>query len=70
MKASIRTYGCTLNQADSDIIRSILLDRGGQLTEEKSSDVAIINTCTVKSITAQKILYRLSQMEKQGEEWW
>ncbi|MDE1865098.1 MAG: tRNA (N(6)-L-threonylcarbamoyladenosine(37)-C(2))-methylthiotransferase [Candidatus Micrarchaeota archaeon] len=65
MKASIRTYGCTLNHADSDIISSILLDSGVELTDEASSDVLIINTCTVKSITAQKILYRLSQMERQ-----
>ncbi len=67
MRASIRTYGCTLNQADSDIIRSLLLDGGIGISEEKESDVAIVNTCTVKSITAQKILYRLGQLEKQGK---
>jgi MiaB-like tRNA modifying enzyme len=67
LRASIRTYGCTLNQADSDIIRSLLLDGGIGISEEKESDVAIVNTCTVKSITAQKILYRLGQLEKQGK---
>ena len=65
MKASIRTYGCTLNHADSDIIGSLLLDGGVELSEEKEADVVVVNSCTVKSITAQKILYRLSQLEKQ-----
>lgn len=64
MKASIRTYGCTLNHADSDIIRSVLLDRGVKIVDE-GADVEIVNTCTVKSGTAQKILYHLSQLEKQ-----
>ncbi len=67
MKASIRTYGCTLNHADSDIIKSILLDSGIEISGEGASDVAIVNTCTVKSITAQKILYRLGQMERQNK---
>lgn len=65
MKASIRTYGCTLNHADSDIIKSLMLDGGIKISDEKDSDVVVVNTCTVKNITQQKILYRLSQMEKQ-----
>jgi threonylcarbamoyladenosine tRNA methylthiotransferase CDKAL1 len=67
LKASIRTYGCTLNHADSDIIKSIMLDGGIEISDEREADVAVVNTCTVKSITAQKILYRLGQMEKQGK---
>jgi MiaB-like tRNA modifying enzyme len=65
LKASIRTYGCTLNHADSDIIKSLLLDGGIGLSDEKESDVVVVNTCTVKSITAQRILYRLGQLEKE-----
>ncbi len=34
MKAYIRTYGCTLNQADSDIISSVM-DRDGIEIAEK-----------------------------------
>ncbi|BCS90876.1 MAG: 2-methylthioadenine synthetase [Candidatus Micrarchaeota archaeon] len=58
MKVAIETYGCTLNQADSDIIRSILENNGIEITED-GEDVRIINTCTVKSTTEQKILNRI-----------
>jgi MiaB-like tRNA modifying enzyme len=67
MRVHIKTYGCTLNQADSDIIESVLKRSGAEITENgDSADVIVVNTCTVKSITAQKILYRLNRMEKAG----
>jgi len=60
----IETYGCTLNQADSDLIAGLLQSRGYSITDEKSADVVILNTCTVKSATESKILYRLKNLKK------
>ncbi len=68
MKAYIKTYGCTLNQADSDIISSVLKSDGiGLADSEDSADVVIVNTCTVKKATSQKILYKLNNLEKAGK---
>ncbi len=66
MQAYIKTYGCTLNQADSDIMESILQKSGiGISRSMDSSDVVIINTCTVKKPTEQRILDQLKKLEKE-----
>jgi threonylcarbamoyladenosine tRNA methylthiotransferase CDKAL1 len=57
----ILTYGCALNQADSHIIAALLRDEG--LDE---SDLVIVNTCTVKSPTENKILKKLRQLSQEG----
>lgn len=68
MKVYIKTYGCTLNQADSEIIASVLKKDGVEIVhEENAADVTIVNTCTVKNATAQKILYSLNNLDKAGK---
>ena len=67
MKVYVKTYGCTLNQADSDIIRSILSSKDIDITDnEEDSDAVIVNTCTVKEATEQKIINKLQKMDKSG----
>jgi MiaB-like tRNA modifying enzyme len=70
-KALIQTYGCTLNQADSDAMEAILKGRGIDVEREGSAsddnyDYVIINTCTVKTATEQRILERLKRLQKLG----
>ncbi|MGI0100335.1 MAG: tRNA (N(6)-L-threonylcarbamoyladenosine(37)-C(2))-methylthiotransferase [Candidatus Micrarchaeaceae archaeon] len=68
MKAYIRTYGCTLNQADSDIMRSVLERESiGIAGSEADADVVIVNTCTVKNATSQKILDKLKDLGRSGK---
>ena len=69
--ALIETYGCTLNQADSDMIEGILRQGGvhterGTYSEVMNADYVIINTCTVKKPTEQKILDRIQKMNGKG----
>lgn len=65
MDVYIKTYGCTLNQADSDIIRTVLeKDNANIVKSERDADVVIVNTCTVKKATSQKILDKLKALEK------
>ena len=51
-RVSLETYGCTLNQADSDIIRGILEEAGYLLSP--NSSIFILNTCAVKETTENK----------------
>lgn len=68
MRVSIKTYGCTLNQADSDIMESVIRGSGHQVSRGLlDSDVVVVNTCTVKNATSQKILYHLNNLERQGK---
>lgn len=67
MRAHIKTYGCTLNQADSEIIASVLKRDDVEIVgDESSADVIVVNTCTVKNATSQKILYMLNNLDKAG----
>ncbi len=68
VKVYVETYGCTLNLADSDIILGEL-DKGGHtlVLELNKSDVVIINTCTVKSTTENKISNLISRIVKLGK---
>ena len=71
-KALIETYGCTLNQADSDIIESILRQNGvdvvrGRYGGGTDYDVVVVNTCTVKKATEQRIRDRLRGMSHLGK---
>ena len=63
MKVFIKTYGCTLNQADSDIMVGELNKKGHRIVSENEADVIILNTCTVKGTTEHKILARLNKLK-------
>ena len=73
-KVLIQTYGCTLNQADSRIMGSMLSENGfdivyndGKPASMEGYDYVIVNTCTVKRPTEQKILYRLGKIRGMGK---
>ena len=68
MKVYIETYGCTFNQADSELIAGALHRDGIETCgSEKEADVVMMNTCTVKGATQNRITYRLSNLEKSGK---
>ncbi len=65
IKVYIETYGCTLNQADSEIIAGILLKHGHKIVSSiEDADVIIVNTCTVKLPTEDKIVSRLEKLSR------
>lgn len=67
-KVYLVTYGCTLNQADSDILRALLIQGGHQLVDnEAESDVVILNTCTVKGATDNRITERIRRLRRAGK---
>ncbi len=61
--ASVITYGCTHNQKDSQLIEAQLLKGGYKLVDEKEADIVVVNTCTVKSPTENKIMRKLQDLE-------
>ncbi len=70
MKGSLRiyieTYGCSANQAESEIMAGLLEDAGFRLVDGmEDSDLVLINTCFVKTPTEQKILDRIRGIVKQ-----
>jgi len=63
MKVFIETYGCTLNQADSEIMKGVLSKEGAEIGgSADEADVVILNTCFVKTPTQQCIIDRLRKL--------
>ncbi|MBN2043274.1 MAG: tRNA (N(6)-L-threonylcarbamoyladenosine(37)-C(2))-methylthiotransferase [Candidatus Aenigmarchaeota archaeon] len=63
MKIYIETYGCSANQADSEMMAGLLEESGHRITNEKDSDIIILNTCFVKTPTEMKIIDRIKKLK-------
>lgn len=63
---AIETYGCTMNQADSDIMRG-LISRQFELSSVEDADVVVINSCGVVDYTERKIIRRIKELKTSGK---
>src|SRR3989338_5956978 len=68
MKVHIITYGCTFNQADTDAMKAALAARGDFecSNTEGDAEVVVMNTCSVKDGTQNKILHKAKELEAAG----
>jgi len=57
MRLFLDSYGCTLNQADAELIRGAL--SGEEFTGISEADIVILNTCAVKGVTEARMLSRI-----------
>ncbi len=57
-------YGCTLNQADADIMRAVAKKKHRIAEKPKDADVIVFVTCTVKGATENKIMERMKRTKK------
>jgi len=59
----IETYGCQMNKNDSELIRGILLESGFRFSDDwDSSDVILINTCSVRDHAERRVLGRIGAL--------
>lgn len=64
----IITYGCSNNQAESQIMAGTLNESGFFITDEERADIIIVNTCSVKGKTESKIFHSIAEMQKKYPE--
>lgn len=65
---SITTFGCQMNEHDSEIVMGLLKERGYSQTEERdAADVAILNTCSVRENADKRFFGTLGQLKKLKE---
>ena len=63
-KVFIETYGCQMNQSDSEIVGAIVQENGYQLTNEiLEADVIFVNTCSIRENAEQRVKNRLVKFE-------
>jgi MiaB-like tRNA modifying enzyme len=67
MKFYLETYGCKLNEADSEVIRGILSKKYEEVLDENDADFIILNTCGVIDKTEKKIIDRTKYFQRQGK---
>lgn len=59
----IRTYGCQMNELDSEIMVGQLEKRGmKRIHEETEADLLIFNTCSIRDLAERKVMGKLGQL--------
>lgn len=53
----IKTYGCQMNERDSEAVAALLRARGYRIVQDEDScDVMLLNTCSVRDMAEQKAI--------------
>lgn len=61
----IKTYGCQMNERDSEQVSNMLTARGYKLAEQESeADVILLNTCSVRDMAEQKAIGKMGMLRK------
>jgi tRNA-2-methylthio-N6-dimethylallyladenosine synthase len=62
-KVYIKTYGCQMNERDSEAVAAMLRARGYDITcSEGDADVILLNTCSVRDFAEQKAIGKMSTL--------
>ena len=62
-KFFIKTYGCQMNERDSEQVAHSLLERGYErAARETEADVVLLNTCSVRDMAEQKALGKMGML--------
>lgn len=56
----IRTYGCQMNELDTEIMAGQLVKKGlAPVQDEESADLLIFNTCSIRDLAERKVMGKL-----------
>lgn len=59
----VRTYGCQMNELDSEMMVGQLLKWGlKQVYNEKEGDVLLFNTCSIRDLAERKVMGKIGQL--------
>lgn len=64
----VRTYGCQMNELDSEIITGLLEKRGLQRTDvEEDANLLIFNTCSIRDLAERKVMGKIGQLGRKSK---
>ena len=59
----IKTYGCQMNERDSEAVAAQLVAKGYSLAKsEANADVILLNTCSVRDFAEQKAIHKMENI--------
>lgn len=59
----VRTYGCQMNELDTEIMAGVLTRRGlTQTDDEDRADLLIYNTCSIRDLAERKVMGKLGKL--------
>src|SRR5436305_12290903 len=68
-KFFIKTYGCQMNERDSEQVAHSLIARGYERADsEQEADVVLLNTCSVRDMADQKALGKMGMLGQMANE--
>ncbi len=60
--AFVKTFGCQMNERDSEKLRGILRAAGYEIVQDEEADLVVFNTCTVRENANLKVYGRLGYL--------
>ncbi|MCA6437784.1 MAG: tRNA (N6-isopentenyl adenosine(37)-C2)-methylthiotransferase MiaB [Bacteroidota bacterium] len=64
-KLFLESYGCQMNFSDSEIVASILIDKGYSTTQNfEEADLILVNTCAIRDNAENRVRQRLQDYKK------
>ncbi|WP_339138661.1 MAG: tRNA (N6-isopentenyl adenosine(37)-C2)-methylthiotransferase MiaB [Candidatus Electrothrix sp. GW3-4] len=65
----IKTFGCQMNERDSEIMAQLLAQSGYiPVAEQTDADLVILNTCSIRAKAEQKVFSLLGSLRKQKKQ--
>ena len=62
-KIYIETYGCQMNQYDTELVHSILKNENYEFTNDSQmADIIMLNTCSVRGSATNKVFARIGDL--------
>ena len=64
-KLHLITYGCQMNEYDSERVAGLLRERQYELTaDEREADVILLNTCAIREKAEEKVFSKLGELRR------
>src|SRR5213593_2994656 len=64
-KLHLITYGCQMNEYDSERVAGLLRERSWELTsDEAAADVILVNTCAIREKAEEKVFSKLGELKR------
>ncbi|RMG61996.1 MAG: tRNA (N6-isopentenyl adenosine(37)-C2)-methylthiotransferase MiaB, partial [Calditrichaeota bacterium] len=66
-KVYIETYGCQMNEYDTELVKTILRQEDYEFTDDpEEAEIVLLNTCSVRENANRKVYNRIHQLKSHG----